>query len=120
MTPSDRLLYHQIHPLKLATDWGSAFLAAGLFWRHQPILGFVVGLVPPILITMVLVGRADLDWLRQSEIGLRLKRSMTRLVEVARLLGLLPLWGGAWYHHPFVMIAGIGWILACWAWVLRP
>jgi hypothetical protein len=120
MTRGERLLYHQIHPLKLATDWGTGLIAAWLFWQHRPWWALALGFIPPVLVTVVLVRRGELEWLRQLEIGRRLARSMTRRVEAARLAGLLPLWGGAWYHEPVMMIAGIVWILACWAWVLRP
>ena len=42
MNLQDRLLYHQIHPLKLATDLTTAAAAAALLWRHQ--------LVPTIIV----------------------------------------------------------------------
>jgi len=38
---------------------------------------------------------------------------MTRRVEVARLAGLLSLWGGAWMHNMTLIAAGAAWIIGC-------
>lgn len=57
----DRLLYHQIHPVKLVTDAGTAAVAAICFWRHEPLLGAAVGFVPSVLVTAALLRWVDLD-----------------------------------------------------------
>lgn len=46
MTRQERYLYHQIHPLKLATDWGSAFVSLYFFWRHDLLIGPLILFVP--------------------------------------------------------------------------
>lgn len=114
MTTADRILYHQIHPLKLATDWGTAAVATLLFWRHQPWLALLAGFVPSIVVTMALVRWAALEPYRDSAFGRYIARFMTRKVEAARLLGLIPLWGGAWVHNPWLSAAGVAWIVLCW------
>lgn len=119
MEPRDRILYHQIHPLKLAVDWGTASVAAWCFWAHHLALALGIGFVPSVLTTIALVQWADLGRYRTSRVGRRLARGMTPRVEGARLLGLLPFWGGAWIHLPLPMVAGVAWILACWGWALR-
>ena len=118
MNLRERALYHQIHPLKLATDWGTAFGAASLFWQHRPGLALVLGFVPSVLVTIVLIRWVDLEPYRDSAFGRYLGRHMSRRVEAARFLGLVPLWGGAWVHRPAIMVAGFAWILACWFWGL--
>jgi hypothetical protein len=35
MTPKEKILYHQIHPLKLLTDGTTGLLALYFFWRHD-------------------------------------------------------------------------------------
>ena len=35
MNLQEKMLYHQIHPAKLATDFGVTFSACYFFWRHQ-------------------------------------------------------------------------------------
>ena len=43
----ERILYHQINPLKLITDWCTGLAATWLMWDHDLILALVVGIVPP-------------------------------------------------------------------------
>jgi hypothetical protein len=116
----DRILYHQIHPLKLATDWGTAFGAAYLLWRHAPLPALLLGIIPSVVVSMVLVRWADLAPYRDSSFGRSLRHHMSPSVEGARLLGLVPFWGGAWQQRPVLMVSGVLWILGCWAWGLRP
>jgi len=112
----DRILYHQIHPLKLATDWGTAFGAAALFWQHRAAPAFALGLIPPVIVSLVLIRWGDLEPYRESRFGRYVARTMTRRVEGARLFGLLPFWGGAWVRRPDILGAGVAWICGCWLW----
>lgn len=116
MDRRERLLYHQIHPLKLATDVGTSIFAAAAFWRHALILGLAVGFVPSILVTVALVRWANLEPCANSAFGRYVRRFMTRRVEAARFAGLIPLWGGAWLRRAAVIGFGALWILACWLW----
>jgi len=56
---------------------------------------------------------------RRSAFGRYVARFMTRRVEVARLAGLLSLWGGAWMHNMTLIAAGAAWIIGCRLWGLR-
>ena len=120
MDRRDRLLYHQIHPLKLATDVGTSVIAAAAFWRHALILGVAVGFVPSIFVTVALLRWANLERYASSSFGRYVRRFMTRRVEAARFAGLIPLWGGAWLHRPAVIGLGALWIVSCWLWGVRP
>jgi hypothetical protein len=119
MDRREQLLYHQIHPLKLVTDVGTAVVAAALLWAHRFFIAILVGLVPSILVTIALLRWANLDPYRRSRLGRYISRFMTRRVEAARLAALVPLWGGAWLHSVTLMIFGVAWIVACWLWGLR-
>ena len=114
MLRNERLLYHQIHPLKLLTDVGTAIGAATLFWNHRPLAALAVGFVPSIVMSGVLLQFADLERYRTSRFGRYVRRFMTRRVEIARFAGLFPLWGGAWFHRPEIIAVGVAWILGCW------
>lgn len=114
MERSERLLYHQIHPLKLFTDVATATAAAGMFWIHRPGLALLIGWVPSIAVSVALLRWADLEPYRTSAFGRYIRRFMTRRVEVARFAGLIPLWGGSWLRRPALIAAGAAWILACW------
>lgn len=119
MDRHERLLYHQIHPLKLLTDVATAMLAAGLLWTHHLAMAAVVGFGPSIVVTIALLRWANLDSLRRSRFGRYVARFMTRRVELARLAGLMPFWGGAWLHQRALLLIGAAWILGCWLWGLR-
>ena len=116
MNQRDRLLYHQIHPAKLLTDVGTAGVAAALLWLHRPVLALVVGFVPSVIASAVLLRWGDLEPYRNSKFGGYVRRFMTRGMELARLAGLIPLWGGAWVRRPAIMAAGVAWIIGCWLW----
>lgn len=119
MQRRERVLYHQIHPLKLLTDVATAALATALLWRHHLLLALIVGFLPSLVISAVLLRWADLEPYRRSAAGRYIARFMTRRVELARLVGLLPLWGGAWIQRAAVIAFGIAWIGGCWLWGLR-
>lgn len=119
MDRGERLLYHQIHPLKLFTDVMTASTTAGFFWAHRLWLGLLIGWVPSIAVSAALLRWADLEPYRTSAFGRYVRRFMTRRVELARLAGLVPLWGGAWLRRPALMGAGAAWILGCWLLGLR-
>ena len=116
MRRDERLLYHQIHPLKLFTDVATAIVAAALLWQHRLAMAMAVGFIPSILVTVVLLRWADLEPYRQSAFGRYVARFMTRRVEAARFAGLIPLWGGAWARQPIIIALGAVWIVGCWLW----
>ena len=49
MTMKERVLYHQIHPLKLATDIAASVVSLYLVWNHMIAAGLVVHFVLPII-----------------------------------------------------------------------
>jgi len=115
METREKTLYHQIHPLKLVTDFGTAFAAAFLLWRHQLLAPALVGIVPSILVSALLLRFASLDRLKDSPFGRYVARYMTRTMELVRFAGVAIFWAGAWVHRPVVMAAGFLLILAVWA-----
>ena len=115
----ERVLYHQIHPLKLATDIGTAIVATVLFWQRRPGVAIVIGFVPSLLVSAALLRWVNLEPYRRSRFGRYIARFMTRRVEIARLAGLLPLWIGAWRRSPAFVALGGAWIVSCWLWGLR-
>ena len=114
METHDRLLYHQIHPIKLTTDVATAAAAAVLLWQHRLAFALLVGFVPSIVASLILLRWADLEPYRRSVFGRYVGRFMTRRVELARLAGLVPLWGGAWLQRPVLIGLGVIWIVGCW------
>lgn len=115
----DRVLYHQIHPIKLATDGLTAVAATALLWSHRLALALVVGFLPSILVTIALLRWADLEPYRRSALGRYVGRFMTRRLEGARFVGLAILWSGAWLRRLTLIALGVAWIAACWLWGIR-
>ena len=59
MNPEEKYLYHQIHPLKLLTDWVTGIVALYPLWQHKLALALVIALVPPPIVSYVLIRFTD-------------------------------------------------------------
>ena len=83
MTREEKLLYHQIHPLKLLADWTAGFVALPLLWRHR---------------------------LRAALLA-SFGRYMTREMQGVRLAGYLIMSLGAWHRRlwPVPLVVLFGW-----------
>jgi hypothetical protein len=114
MSRKEKYLYHQIHPLKLGTDIGAAWGSLCLLWRHQLALALVVMLVPPILISILLMRYADLEPYRQSAFGNYVARSMSHAMEGVRLAGMAVTAVGAWRQSLWLIVAGGAIVLFGW------
>jgi len=69
VTFAERALYHQIHPAKLFADISTAVVGLDLFWRHELAPGLIIALLPPVLVSAVLLREADLERYRSSPMG---------------------------------------------------
>jgi hypothetical protein len=114
MTLQEKVLYHQIHPLKLGADITAAVVSTYFFWERNLALGLITMFAPPIVMSTVLLATQDFTWIRDSAVGRYLKRSMTRAMEAVRLAGTLPMVFGAWYHLPWLIALGLPIILFGW------
>jgi hypothetical protein len=110
----ERALYHQIHPVKLLTDGVTALGAAALLWQHRPAAAFLLGFVPSLVASTLLICCADLEPYRRSPFGRYLSRSMTRSMEAARFGGLTLFWAGAWLHRLLLIASGLLVIALVW------
>lgn len=109
----ERALYHQVHPLKLATDVGAGLASLVLLWRHQIEAGLLVLLVPPAFASIYLVVWGRIDYLAATRFGRYVRRNMTGPAQAMRLIGMLALCVGAWRHQWALLIAGglaIAWV----------
>jgi hypothetical protein len=110
-----RVLVHQIHPLKLATDWGSAAVAAWLLWQHRLWVALSVGLAPPVVASAALLAWADLESYHRSRFGGYVEQHMPPAMEGVRLLGLALVWVGAWAHRTWLFPVGVLTVFAGWS-----
>jgi hypothetical protein len=115
LTFAERALYHQIHPAKLFADISTALIGIDLFWRHELGPGLIIALLPPLLVSAVLVQEADLAGYKASAMGAYLRRFMPPWVQAVRVFGVVLAFYAAWYHLPAGVIAGLTTAAACWA-----
>jgi len=116
MTRAEKLLYHQIHPLKLFTDFATSGVASALLWWRAPWTTFLlVAFVPSVIVTALLLRWSDLERLKASLFGRYVQASMTSAVTTQRVNGQIVMWVGAWSHEPLFMGLGLGVVLLAWA-----
>jgi hypothetical protein len=115
MDLQEKVLYHQIHPVKLFTDISTALLSLYLLWRHRIGAALLVMFIPSICVTFVLVRWADLERYQRSRPGRYIRRYMTRPIEAIRFAGLAVMAIGAWFHTIWLLPLGtlvivLGWL----------
>ena len=115
MTFAERALYHQIHPAKLFADISTAVVGLDLFWRHELAPGLIIALLPPVLVSAVLLREADLERYRSSPMGAYLRRFMPPWVQAVRLFGVGVAFYAAWHHVAPGVISGLALVAICWA-----
>ena len=114
MSFADKVLYHQIHPLKLGTDIIASLVSLYFFWQHKLFIGLILHLAPPIIASLAVIYAFDLDPQRQSAFGHYLKRTMTHAIEAIRLMGDIVMVLGAWVHSVSLIGVGSAIVVAGW------
>ena len=114
MNFADKVLYHQIHPLKLGTDILASLVSLYFFWQHRLFIGLMLHFVPPIIASLVVIYAVDLEPQKQSAFGQYLKRMMTRRIEAVRLSGDIVMVVGAWFRSLPLIGVGLAIIIAGW------
>ncbi len=114
MTIQERSLYHQIHPLKLLTDWSTGLMALYLLWKHRPAAGLAVALIPSIAVSLAIIRFANLEKYERSPLGHYVSQYMTGTAEAARLAGYGVMAAGTWFHRVRLIPFGLLVIMAAW------
>jgi hypothetical protein len=110
----DKTLYHQIHPLKLFTDWSTGIAALVLFWQHNLLPALLLAFIPSILVSFVLVRFANLERYQGSAFGKYIRSYMTRRMEIMRFAGYALMAVGAWYHLVWLIPLGLLVVVVAW------
>ena len=118
MTLKEKLLFHQVHPAKLATDIGAALVSLYLLWQHQLVIGLLTHFIPPPIGSAAVIRFADLESYKNSRLGAYLVRYMTPIAQAARLAGDLITVGAAWYQSSAGILFGLAVIAAAWGYGL--
>ena len=114
MTPQEKTLYHQIHPLKLCTDISAEFVSLYLFWQRKLIAGLVAMLVPPMIASALILKLVNLERYKESAFGRYVRVYMTPPVVLVRMLGTVVTHVGAWYRIPILIPLGFMIVLFAW------
>ena len=114
MNLKEKALYHQIHPIKLLTDWITGFIAVYFLWLHNLIVALLIMLIPASLVTFLLIRFVDLEKYKESRFGKYISQYMTRTTEVIRFTGYLLMGLGAWLHLLWLILVGLVTILLAW------
>ncbi len=114
MNLEEKSLYHQIHPLKLLTDWGTGILALYPLWGHNLPLALAIALIPPPVASFLLICFADLENQKESPFGRYIRKYMTRQMEAIRFAGYAVMAVGAWIHGIWLIPLGLVIILLAW------
>jgi hypothetical protein len=112
---SEKVLYHQIHPAKLAADIGGSIVSTYLMWRRRFAWAMLAAFVPAVLASVLVMRYADLESRKRSRFGLYMRRYMNRRVEAWRFLGQVVIWVGAWYRVGKFVPMGWTIVVAAWA-----
>jgi hypothetical protein len=113
MNRAEKMLYHQIHPAKLAVDIASCVASCALLWQHRLALAMAVAWLPSIAATLV-VTRLDLDRQQASALGRYVGRVMTPAVMAERMAGQVVMWLAAYRHDAATMALGAIVIVLAW------
>lgn len=114
MNLKEKKLYHQIHPLKLLTDWITGAISLYFLWFHELIIALLVMLIPPVVVSLLIVKFINLEKYKMSSVGKYIRMSMTPQMEVVRLVGFVMAILGAWYNMFSLIVFGIIVILFGW------
>jgi hypothetical protein len=90
-------------------------VAAHLLWQHALVAGLLIGFIPSVIASALVIRLADLERLRSSGFGRRVGRYMTPPMQVARSVGAVIFWAAAWFRSPWVMTVGLAVIVLAWA-----
>ena len=111
---SEKAIYHQIHPAKLATDISSSLISTYLLWQQEFGLAMLCAFLPAIFASVLVLRFADLERLKQSVFGRYVGHFMNRRIEAWRFAGQVIAWVGAWYHQFWLIPVGFAAVIAAW------
>lgn len=114
MTFQEKSLYHQIHPLKLITDWGTGIAALYPFWQHNLVPALLLAFIPSLAVSFALIRYAHLESYQRSAFGKYVRQYMTRSMQIIRMAGYILMAIGAWTHIIWLMPVGLLVILFAW------
>jgi hypothetical protein len=118
LTRAERVLFHQVHPLKLGADILSTVIAIPLLWQGEIVPGLVVALGTPLVASAVVLRFVDVEGVGRGPLGRYLRRYMTGPVQALRLACGLFVLAAAWWHQPVVIVIAVAIVVLAWTYGL--
>ncbi len=106
--------YHEVHPAKLAVDISTTLLSIYLYWVQDFVLGTVIGYLPSVIVTVVIIKWVNLEKIKQSPLGRYIDKYMTNTIRIIRIAGLIVATIAAWYNIWWLVLVGLLVILLAW------
>lgn len=114
MNFKEKQLYHQIHPVKLLTDWVTGIMSLYFLWFHQLLIAIMVMFIPSVVVSVAIIKYVNLKDIKHSTFGKYIRMSMTKGMEAVRFAGFAIAIFGAWYHMAWLIVVGIMIIFIGW------
>ncbi len=119
MTLKERMLYHQVHPAKLATDIAAEVTSLYLFWQHELASALLIHIIPPVVASAALIGSGkNFASIQRSRLGRYLERYMTPAAQLTRLFGDIVTVFAAWLHSLLGIVIGLLIVIGAWGYGL--
>ena len=112
---SEKVLYHQIHPAKLAADVGGSLVSTYLMWRRRFAWAMLAAFAPAVLASVLVIRYADLERRKHSRFGRYIHRYIDWRVSGLRSFGQLVIWVGAWQRVGKLVPIGVAIVVGAWA-----
>ncbi len=115
MTLEEKKIYHQIHPLQLATDFLTGFGAAYLLWQQSLIIGVCVAFVPSTVMSLYIIAKVDLEKYKASNFGFYVRKHMaSKTADWLRFVGFAVMLMGGWLQ--FLWLVALGFLIVLLVW----
>jgi hypothetical protein len=112
---NEKVLYHQIHPAKLAADVSGSIVSTYPLGRRRFAWAMLAAFVPAVLASILVIRYADLERRKHSPFGRYMQRYMDRRVlDAWRFFGQVVMWVGAWYRVGKLVPIGAATVVAAW------
>lgn len=114
----EKVLYHQIHPLKLAVDISGSLASTWLLWEREFLLGMLATFLPSVAASAAMLRWMDFERQKDSAFGRYVAFHMTHIAEAIRFAGQIVAWIGAWFHLGWVIAVGLAVVVLGWTYSL--
>jgi hypothetical protein len=111
----DRVLLHQVHPLKLAADISASIISNTLLWQHRLLAGIVTRYALPVAGSAIVLSFADVERLRDTAAGRYVLAYMPPSAVAVRFAGDVVMAVASWKRRPLVVALGLLIVAAGWS-----